>query len=101
MFDMTPEMLLGTPTIHIPINFILQKVGDEQKIAGIFQSANGKALEFGSHKCHQLVIADAFIRPQLVFETDELRGCGITSLYTSAWMEREKWQRGLIFDRNQ
>lgn len=98
-FGLSPEMLLGKPTIHIPLNLIIQKV-EGDKVVGVFQTSYGTPLVHGSNKTHQLVIADAFIRPQLVFESNEFRGSGMSHLLTQGFIEQEKWvEGGLLFKR--
>jgi hypothetical protein len=98
MLDLTPDMLLGKPTIHIPFNLIAQNMGDG-KVIGVFQTTAGSPLLWNSSKTHQLWIADAFIRPHLVFESDQFLGCGLNGLATDAFVSPDKWVDGLLFDR--
>lgn len=99
MFGLTPSQLLGHPTLHLPINFIIQNVSDG-KVVGVFQTTAGNELLMGSTKTHQLMVADAFVRPQLVFESDEFQGYGISGLLKNAFLEHDKWiDGGMIFKR--
>ena len=102
MFDgFTPDMLLGKPTIHVPFNFIVQNM-EQGKVVGVFQTAAGDPLLFGSKKTHQLIIGDAFFRPKLVFESNAFRGHGLSGLAMHAFMDMENWIEGegnLLFER--
>lgn len=98
VFGITHEHVLGKPTLHLPLNLIVQDAG-EGSVAGVFQTRDGSQLLMGSKKTHQLILADVFIRPHLAFESDEFRGYGISNLFTTAWTESDKWAKGLIFDR--
>lgn len=100
MFDLTIEQLLGKPTIHVPINFIVQEADEKTgKFWGVWQGQhpNLNQLRFGSVAVHQLLIADCFMRPQLVCESDAFKGCGVSHLATHAFMAVEKWNP--IFER--
>ena len=93
----TPEMLLGKPTLHLPINMIVQQAADPDddgniKVAGVYQTHIGNQLLYGSEKTHQLILADAFIRPRLVYDTNAFRGSGLSHLATSGFADIEKWQ---------
>lgn len=94
LFGFSVEQMLGKPTIHLPINMIVQEADAKTgKFWGVWQSQheNLNQLRFGSTMTHQLVIADCFIRPQLVLESDSFIGHGIASLAKSAFIDVEKW----------
>ncbi len=98
---LTPEMFLGKPTLHIPINLIIQDMGDG-KVIGVFQTTQGDALRMGSTKTHQLMMADAYIRPQMVMESNNFRGSGLGYLCTDGFVDHNKWiegDAGLLFKR--
>lgn len=98
-FGLTPDMLLGKPTLHLPMNFIVQSYPDG-KTSGVFQTVSGKPLTFDSKKTHQLILGDVFIRPRLVFESDHLKGAGISGIFTSGFTETDDWiAGGMIFNR--
>jgi hypothetical protein len=106
MFGLDHEAFLGKPTWHLPINLIVQQAGHPDneghiKVTGIFQTMMGEQLMHGSDNTHQLVLADAFIRPRLVFESNAFRGDGLAHLAINGFVEREKWleQGRLIFER--
>jgi|TARA_Y100000034_G_C6903283_1_gene418428 hypothetical protein len=92
LWGITPEQLLGTPTIHVPINMIVQRV-DDTKVWGVWQCQheNGQKLLWDSQKTHQLILGDCFLRPHLVCDSNEFRGSGVSNLATTAFQETEKW----------
>jgi hypothetical protein len=96
---LTPEMFLGKPTLHVPLNLIVQNMSVEKNgtVIGVFQTSGGNPLLMDSLKTHQLIIADAFIRPQLVFHSDEFSGSGVASLLQHGFIATEKWE--LLFKR--
>lgn len=98
LWGLSAEQILGRPTLHVPLNLIVQDMG-EGKVTGVFQTSAGLPLLHGSRKTHQLILGDAFIRPQLVFESDAFRGSGLASLAMSGFIEHEKWIGGLLFER--
>jgi len=105
LFGISPEQLLGRPTLHLPLNMIVQKAAhptsdDAGKVVGVFQTSAGQELTFDSAMTHQLILGDAFIRPRLVFESNEFRGVGISHLLTSGFVETETWMKnGPLFNR--
>ncbi len=96
---LTPEMFLGKPTLHLPINMIIQDMGNG-KVIGVFQTTQGEALLHGSAKPHQLIIADVFVRPQLVCESDSFAGDGFSSLATHGFVSADRWIGGELFRRD-
>ena len=100
LLGLTTEQMYGKGAIHIPINFIVQKVDDEGRVTGVFQTSAGTPLLFGSKKTHQMILGDAIIRPRLVCESDEFQGSGLSSLACSGFLEHENWFKGgVIFGR--
>ena len=94
MLGLNIEQLLGKPTIHVPMNFIVQQADEKTgKFWGVWQGQhpNLKQLTFGSEAVHQLIMADAFIRPQLVLESNEFKGSGVACIATHAFAAVEKW----------
>jgi hypothetical protein len=100
LYELNYEQLLGKPTLHLPINLIVQEADEKTgKFWGIWQAQhpNLHKIKFGSSAVHQLVIADCFLRPQLVFESNEFKGYGLAGLATNAFQATEKWNG--IFQR--
>lgn len=87
--------MFGSHAIHIPMNMIVQPMG-EGKIIGVFQTTNADSLLFGSKMTHQLVMGDVVIRPHLVMESDALAGRGVAGLLTHGFMDTEAWLKGNI-----
>ena len=95
LFGLSVEQMLGKPTIHLPINMIVQEADAKTgKFWGVWQCEhpNAQRLTFGSDNTHQLIFGDCFVRPKLVLESNEFRGRGIASIATDAFMETDKWQ---------
>lgn len=99
LFGLTPEQFLGKPTLHLPLNMIAYAVGDGDKVTGVFQTDMGRELLFGSDKTHVLILGDVFVRPRLVFGSNEFRGHGINGLAREGFVEHDKWINDLIFER--
>ena len=100
MFGITAEQMLGVPTIHLPINMIVQEADAATgKYWGVWQCQhpNTERLLFDSKKTHQLILADAFIRPQMALDSNEFRGRGIAGIATQAFHEVDKWN--MIYKR--
>lgn len=100
LFGISAEQMLGKPTIHIPINMIVQEADAATgKYWGIWQctSDSAKRLLFDSKATHQLIIGDAFIRPKMVLDSDAFKGRGISSIACDAMQETDKWN--LIYHR--
>lgn len=95
MLGLSPEQLLGTPTVHIPINLIVQEAaGHDGKFCGVWQAAHPdvQRLLMESNKTHQLVMADAFIRPQMVCDSNEFRGDGLANIACNGFVDTDKWK---------
>lgn len=94
LWGFSVEQMLGKPTIHVPINMIVQEADAAKgKFWGVWQCGhpNSQALTFGSVKTHQLILGDAFIRPNMVLDSNEFRGRGIASIAQQAFTEVELW----------
>ena len=91
MFGLTPEEVLGKPLIHVPINLISQEI-DGEKVIGTFQTTLGQKLMWGSDKTHVMISGDVFIRPHLIFHTNELRGVGIAGLAKCGFIS-DAWEQ--------
>lgn len=101
LFGFSIEQMLGTPTIHLPINMIVQEANAEQgKFWGVWQCSHpdAKRLTFDSDNTHQLILGDCFLRPNMVLESNDFRGHGATGLATGAFVETDKWKP--IFHRS-
>jgi hypothetical protein len=98
MFDLSPEQLLGKPTLHLPINLIVQNIG-EGKVIGVFQTTQGTELLFNSDKTHQFISGDMFLRPHIVYESNHMRGMGLAGIARDGFIDSE-WLNGQIFKRN-
>lgn len=98
MFGISIEDMLGKPTIHLPINMIVQEASGN-KYWGVWQCDHPDVhqLKFKSQAVHQLIIADCFIRPQIVLESNEFKGGGAANLARHGFAEIEKWSP--IFQR--
>ena len=91
MWGLTAEDLLGRPTLHVPMNLIVQDV-DGDKVTGVFQSSGGSAMKWESDATHQLINGDVFIRPQLVCETNAMRGWGLSNIACNGFVA-DVWKR--------
>ncbi len=94
--DVYMKAMFGEHAIHVPINLIVQKVDDDGRVGGVFQTQLGKPLLFGSKKEHQLILGECVIRPHLVAHTNAFVGHGIAGLYRSGWTDTDPWINGGI-----
>ena len=96
LYGFSVEQMLGKPTIHIPINMIVQEAkAEEGKFWGIWQCSheNAKLLTFDSKATHQLILGDAYIRPNMVLDSDAFVGSGISNIACNAMQQTDKWNR--------
>jgi len=88
------KALYGQHAIHIPLNLIVQAMDGTGTVTGVFQTKSGVPLLFGSKKTHQLVIADVILRPQLVTESNDFQGRGLSSLARDGFADVDTWIKG-------
>jgi len=77
------RMMFGCYAIHVPLNIIVQDMGD--KVSLCIAQVPGKRIRFGSDKIHQLILGDAIIRPHAVLESDLFKGMGAAAIATMDW----------------
>lgn len=103
MNDPYIQAMFGCHAIHSPMNFIVQAYEEDGVFLAVAQARVNKSLfkrlTFNSRRTHQMIIGDIVLRPQLVIESDHLRGCGISGILTSGLDPQEWASRGkVIFD---
>ncbi len=91
---------LGPNDLRVGMSIISQYVGPSVS-AGVWQTGPDfrDLLHFGSHAAHVLIQADVIIRPTLVKTTDDLRGRGVSSLFTEGWLDPAWVRAPVLFKR--
>lgn len=81
------EALLGDSVIHVPMNFIVQQMGETDNQPAIIAAAQSRGpltprlfCTTGVPFTHTLILGDVFIRPRLVIGTNHLQGHGMAGL---------------------
>lgn len=86
------RVVMGDKAFKVAMNLIVQTYPDG-KAAGVFQTAHGLPLHFGSKRSHILVLGDMIYRPRMVIASDAMRGMGISHLFTHGFSPDE-WATG-------
>ena len=90
--DMMAKAMLGEHAVQTSLNFIRQKIDNENKKAVIIgQETKGK-LAFGSDMSHILVMGDMIFRPHVIIESNHFEGEGIAFLAQSGF-DLDRWVR--------